>query len=41
VILGQHGGPISTSRSEALRFSRWCSTLPKGQVVCPRPPGGC
>jgi hypothetical protein len=41
MILGQHGGPSSTSRSEALRFSCWGSTVPEGQVVRPRPPGGC
>ncbi|XP_071679936.1 uncharacterized protein [Lolium perenne] len=32
MILGQHGGPSSTSRSEALRFFCWSSTLPEDQV---------
>jgi hypothetical protein len=41
VVLGQQGGPASTSGSEALRFLCWCSTLPEGQVVRPRSPGGC
>jgi hypothetical protein len=41
MILGQHGGPSSTSRSEALRFFCWSSTLPEDQVVRPRSFGGC
>nr|XP_051196835.1 uncharacterized protein LOC127310183 [Lolium perenne] len=41
VILGQHGGPSSTSRSEALRFICWSSTPPEDQVVRPRHSGGC
>jgi hypothetical protein len=41
MIHGQHGGPTSTSRSEALRFICWSSTLPEDQVVRPRSSGGC
>jgi hypothetical protein len=40
MISGQEGGPKSTFISEALSISRWGSTPPQGQVVCPQPYGG-
>jgi hypothetical protein len=40
VILGQDGGPSSTSMMEALLISYWSSTLLDSQVVCPRPSRG-
>jgi hypothetical protein len=39
MILGQEGGPNSTSLSEALSIRRWSSKPLEDQVVCPRPSG--
>jgi hypothetical protein len=40
VILGQHGGPTTTSMAEALSDGCWSSTLLGRQVVRPRLSGG-
>jgi hypothetical protein len=40
VILGQDGGPSSSSMAEALLISCWSSTLLDSQVVRPRPSSG-
>jgi hypothetical protein len=40
VILGQDGGPSSSSMAEALLISCWSSTLLDSQVVSPRPSSG-